>query len=159
VNRIVTGLGGDGKPAVLFEGTPPTVVDFGKYVTTELWVTGSTPPAMNGTEDRSTRPWELEPPPGGNCFRIVRIAPDGGDADPPAVVEEAGADFLEAHATATLDYVTVLSGEVTLIVGDREIDLLPGDSVVQQGVDHDWQNRGTEPCVLVGVLVSAAALP
>jgi hypothetical protein len=33
VNRIVTGRGEDGEPAILFEGTPPTVVDFGKYVT------------------------------------------------------------------------------------------------------------------------------
>ena len=38
MQRIVTGKGPDGSPAILFEGEPPTVVDFGKYVTTELWV-------------------------------------------------------------------------------------------------------------------------
>ena len=124
----------------------------GKYVTTELWVTDSAPPALDVADDRSTRTWELEPPPGGSCFRIVRIAPD--DAIPPPA-EEQDADFLEAHATATLDYVTVLSGRVTLVVGSREVTLGPGDSVVQQGVAHDWQNRGSEPCVLVGVLLSA----
>ena len=111
---------------------------------------------MHGAEDRSTREWALEPPPGGSCFRIVRINPDDATPPPPPAAEDAGgADFLEAHATATLDYVTVLSGEVTLIVGDREVALGPGDSVVQQGVAHDWQNRGSEPCVLVGVLLSA----
>ena len=152
MQRIVTGKGPDGSPAILFEGEPPTVVDFGKYVTTELWVTDSMPPAMDGTEDRSTRTWELEPPARGSRFRVVRIAPD--DAIPPPA-EEQDADFLEAHATATLDYVTVLSGEVTLVVGPREVTLGQGDSVVQQGVAHDWQNRGSEPCVLVGVLLSA----
>jgi mannose-6-phosphate isomerase-like protein (cupin superfamily) len=152
MQRIVTGKGPDGSPAILFEGDPPTVVDFGKYVTTELWVTDSAPPTIDATDDRSTRTWELEPPPGGSCFRIVRIAPD--DAIPPPA-EAQDADFLEAHATATLDYVTVLSGEVTLVVGSREVTLGPGDSVVQQGVAHDWQNRGSEPCVLVGVLLSA----
>jgi len=25
---------------------------------------------------------------------------------------------------------------------------------VQQGTPHDWRNRGTEPCVLAGVLIS-----
>ena len=154
MQRIVTGKGPDGSPAILFEGAPPIVVDFGKYVTTELWVTDSTPPNMKGTEDRSTRTWELEPPPGGSCFRIVRIAPDD-EVPPPPPEDEGGADFLEAHATATLDYITVLSGDVTLVVGDREVTLGPGDSVVQQGVAHDWQNRGSEPCVLVGVLLSA----
>jgi mannose-6-phosphate isomerase-like protein (cupin superfamily) len=154
MKRIVTGKAADGSAAILFEGAPPTVVDFGKYVTTELWVTDATPPATDGSQDRSTREWELEPPPRGSCFRIVRINPD--DAIPPSPAEEeGGAAFLEAHATATLDYVTVLSGEVTLIVGDREVALGPGDSVVQQGVAHDWQNRGSEPCVLVGVLLSA----
>ena len=156
MKRIVTGTGADGSATILFEGAPPTVVDFGKYVTTELWVTDATPPAMRGAGDRSTREWALEPPPRGSCFRIVRINPDDATpSPPPAAEDEAGADFLEAHATATLDYVTVLSGEVTLIVGDREVALGPGDSVVQQGVAHDWQNRGSEPCVLVGVLLSA----
>jgi quercetin dioxygenase-like cupin family protein len=41
-----------------------------------------------------------------------------------------------------LDYVTVLRGEVTLVAGDSEVTLRPGDSVIQQpGVPHDWQNR------------------
>src|SRR5206468_7918508 len=98
MQRIVTGKGADGSPAILFEGAPPTEVDFGKYVTTELWVTDSAPPSMDGSEDRSTRPWELEPPPRGSCFRIVRIAPDD-KIHPQPGDEETGADFLEAHAT------------------------------------------------------------
>jgi naringenin degradation protein FdeH len=153
MQRIVTGKDADGSPTILFEGSPPTVVDFGKYVTTELWVTDSAPPSTDGSEDRSLRTWELEPPAGGSCFRIVRIAPD--DEVPLPAEGVGGADFLEAHATPTLDYVTVLSGQVTLIVGEREVTLEPGDSVVQQGVAHDWQNRGSVPCVLVGVLLSA----
>lgn len=162
MNRVVTGFDEVGNPAIIRQGAPPTVIQAGRYVTTELWVTDRTPPAAT-TSDASTRPWALEPPPGGSCFRIVQIAPgdkaDGGEA-------AAGADggrldaehesFEEAHATETLDYVTVLSGEVTLVVGGSEINLGPGDSVVQQpGVPHDWQNRSAEPAVLVGVLLSA----
>jgi quercetin dioxygenase-like cupin family protein len=68
----------------------------------------------------------------------------------------AHAEFQGAHATDTLDYVTILRGEVTLVVGGTEVLLRPGDSVVQQpGVPHDWQNRCRDSAVMVGVLVSA----
>jgi quercetin dioxygenase-like cupin family protein len=152
MNRVVTGFDDAGRPVIVHRGEPPTVIHAGRYVTTELWVTDGTPPAASAT-DTSTRPWELEPPPGGTCFRIVEIAP-GDDAATEADAEHEG--FQDAHATETLDYVTVISGQVTLLVGDEEIALGPGDSVVQQpGVPHDWQNRSAERAVMVGVLLSA----
>jgi quercetin dioxygenase-like cupin family protein len=155
VTRIVTGPGKDGRPAILFSGQPPTTVEFGKYRTTELWVTSSPPAVIRGT-DPSAQPWELEPPPGGTCFRIVEIAPEAGPAGTAPAADSSGepVGFLEEHATETLDYVVVLSGQVTLQVGDTEVTLHPGDCVVQQGVAHDWRNDTAEPCVLAGVLIS-----
>lgn len=150
MNRVVTGWDEQGKPAVLFEGEPPTVLDFGPIVTTELWVTDTTPADLQGREDTSTRAWALEPPPRGAAFRVVAFMPD-------AVAPAAGKpDFLEEHATDTIDFVVVLSGEITLIVGDREITLRAGDSVVQRGTPHDWSNRGSERCVVAGVLLSTS---
>jgi mannose-6-phosphate isomerase-like protein (cupin superfamily) len=159
VNRVVTGYDADGNPAVLRQGEPPVVIHAGRYTTTELWVSGRAP--LSAThDDLSTREWGLEPPPGGACFRIVEIDPGADEASEPAdggdevAAEHEG--FQEAHATDTLDYVVVLRGQVTLVIGGTEVDLGPGDSVVQQpGVPHDWQNRSDEPCVMVGVLVSA----
>lgn len=153
MNRVVTGYDAAGAPAILKQGDPPTVIHAGRYTTTELWVSDRSP--LTPTDgDNSTREWALEPPPGGACFRIVEIAPaeTGGGAVSDASHEE----FQGAHATDTLDYVTILRGQVTLVVGGTQVDLGPGDSVVQQpGVPHDWQNRGTETAVMVGVLVSA----
>jgi quercetin dioxygenase-like cupin family protein len=84
----------------------------------------------------------------------VQIAP--GAADGGAAPDASHAEFQGAHATDTLDYVTILRGEVTLVVAGTEIVLRPGDSVVQQpGVPHDWQNRAAEDAVMVGVLLSA----
>jgi naringenin degradation protein FdeH len=179
MNRVVTGYDANGRPAIVRHGQPPTVIQAGRYTTTELWVTDQTPPVATDS-DASARGWELEPPPRGTCFRIVEIAPgqdraadgeplaggeppaDGepaADREPAADGEPAAGDheeFQGAHATATLDYVTVLSGQVTLIVGDTEVTLGPGDSVVQQpGVPHDWQNRSGDRAVMVGVLLSA----
>jgi quercetin dioxygenase-like cupin family protein len=160
MNRVVTGYDENGSPAILRQGEPPTVIHAGRYTTTELWVSGRAP-LTAGTADTSTAEWALEPPPGGACFRIVEIAPgtDEDDTAPGEASETAGeehAGFQDAHATDTLDYVTVLRGEVTLVVGGSEVTLGPGDSVVQQpGVPHDWQNRSAERAVMIGVLVSA----
>jgi mannose-6-phosphate isomerase-like protein (cupin superfamily) len=153
MRRVVTGPAEDGGADIVLDGEPPTVVEFGQYRTTELWVTDASPPVIAAARDPSTRAWELEPPPGGSCFRVVRIAPEAESAGPPAQeAEDPG--FLAEHSTGTLDYVVVVSGEVTLTVGDSEVTLGPGDTVVQQGTPHDWRNRGTEPCVLAGVLIS-----
>jgi hypothetical protein len=150
MNRIVTGYDGNGEPAIVIQGGPPVVIHAGRYVTTELWVTDRTPPRASSA-DLSARTWALEPPPGGSCFRIVEIAPAGEEA-----ADDGHEGFQEAHATATLDYVTVLSGQVTLVVGGSEVTLGPGDAVVQQpGVPHDWLNRTAERVVLAGVLLSA----
>ena len=136
-------------PSPAFESNTST-----RYVTTELWVSDPATPLAPGA-DAATREWALEPPPGGACFRIVEIAPDddGGQEQKASADHE---EFQAAHQTDTLDYVTVLRGEVTLLVGDSEVTLRPGDSVVQQpGVPHDWQNRTAETSVMVGVLLSA----
>jgi mannose-6-phosphate isomerase-like protein (cupin superfamily) len=138
---------------VIAHGEPPTVIHAGRYTTTELWVSGAGPLSA-GVTDTSAGEWALEPPAGGTCFRIVEIAPDqSADAQAGA---ETHSEFQGAHATDTLDYVTILRGEVTLIVGGTEVVLHPGDSVVQQpGVPHDWQNRSGDSAVMVGVLLSA----
>jgi mannose-6-phosphate isomerase-like protein (cupin superfamily) len=146
MNRVVTGYDEAGNPAIIHHGEPPTVIHAGRYRTTEIWVSDATPPTTTRS-DTSTRPWELEPGPGGACFRIVEIA---GELD------EQAEGFQEAHATQTLDYVAVVSGEVTLVVAGAEVILGPGDCVVQQpGVPHDWQNRTSERVVMAGVLISA----
>jgi quercetin dioxygenase-like cupin family protein len=148
--RVVTGYDDDGAPTVLWAGEPPTVIHAGRYTTTELWVSGRAP-ITPSRADASTVEWALEPPPGGACFRIVEIAPASGELH-----DQGHAEFQGTHATDTLDYVTILRGEVTLLVGDSEIVLRPGDSVVQQpGVPHDWQNRSGDTAVMVGVLLSA----
>ena len=53
------------------------------------------------------------------------------------------------HVTDTLDIVTILSGELYVVLEDCETLLRPGDTVVQRGTKHTWSNRSEEPCVLV----------
>ena len=58
------------------------------------------------------------------------------------------------HTTASIDYIVIISGELWLILDSgQEVLLVPGDTVVQNGTNHAWQNRHPEPCVLAAVML------
>ncbi|MGI5126802.1 cupin domain-containing protein [Pseudonocardia sp. CA-107938] len=111
------------------------------------------------------------PPPDGSRFMINRIPP--GELVPAPGVDVAAAlaeldqlmpgamacndpDEPGMHTTDSLDYVLVVSGEITLELDDGESTVLrAGDVVVQNGTRHGWRNHGTEPCTIVGVAIGA----
>lgn len=156
MNRVVTGRDQNGNPAIIRSGASPTVIHAGKYTTTELWVNDPAKPLAAG--EPSLSEWSLEPPTGGACFRIVEIAPGKTDGAVEDVGDSDHSAFQDEHHTETLDFVTVLRGEVTLVIGGSDVTLRAGDSVIQQpGIPHNWENRSAEPSVMVGVLISAQA--
>ena len=59
------------------------------------------------------------------------------------------------HRTNTLDVITVLRGEIYLLLDEGEILLKPTDTVIIQGVNHGWTNRSDEPCLLTAVMIDA----
>jgi len=59
------------------------------------------------------------------------------------------------HRTRTVDYAVVMTGEIDMLLDDSEIHLKAGDVLVQQGTNHAWVNRGTEPCRIAFILVDA----
>ena len=59
------------------------------------------------------------------------------------------------HATQTLDYLVVIDGSISLLVGNDDVRLESGDVVVLNGARHDWVNRSDAPCVMAAILVSA----
>ena len=59
------------------------------------------------------------------------------------------------HKTETVDYIILLQGDVTLILDEEEIDIKPFDVVVQRGTNHAWVNNGTEPALLIAVLIDS----
>jgi len=59
------------------------------------------------------------------------------------------------HHTDTLDIGIVLRGEIYCLLDEEEILLRPFETVVVQGVSHGWSNRGSEPCLLFGLLLDA----
>jgi len=60
------------------------------------------------------------------------------------------------HRTVSLDYAVVLSGEIVLrLDGGEEKAVGAGGFIVQQGVNHEWINRGPEPCRILFVMVGS----
>jgi mannose-6-phosphate isomerase-like protein (cupin superfamily) len=163
--RVVTAHDSDGKSVVVIDG-PPT--PFGA-----LWFTEATPADNAAVGDAAQVARRLEPAPGGTIFRYAVIPPE--DPSLPAEERERATARLFAqmeathcrtdigrhpgmHKTRTVDYVVLLSGEVTMLLDKGEVNLKPFDMVVQRGTSHAWVNKGKEPAILAAVLVDAKAL-
>ena len=175
MKRIVTGHDSKGKCIFATEGEPPKRVAMagGGLEITEVWGTEEMPalPAPQG--DPTLRPHPYFPPPGGTRFVVVRF-PAAAAADASVAVADPAAaakqffdqfpglgDLMEAdhpgmHASQTVDYVVVLSGEIDLELDDGATRRLrAGDCVVQNGTRHAWRNNGDVDCVLAAIVVGA----
>jgi hypothetical protein len=133
---------------------------------TDLWETVSAPASNEGDADAAARPIRLEPPKNGTILRIVEFPPDSqwrANADAAEAFASIGAGHAKdksnadpmMHKTATVDYIIVLKGEIHAIMEASEKLLRAGDILIQRGTNHSWSVRGTEPCIVAAVLVSA----
>jgi hypothetical protein len=128
------------------------------------------PPVIDGGPVTSTGTvTEFFPELGGSRF-FVQTLPAGygvGETRGPdmdfvaATAQEAGPAGMYVsngwHYTNTLDCGIMISGTVWLIgPGGQERQLLPGDSFVDAGAPHAWENRGIEPCTFVLFIVGAS---
>lgn len=56
------------------------------------------------------------------------------------------------HKNNSIDFVYVLSGQLTVTAGNEEVDLKEGDFLAQIGPEHTWFNDHNEPCYLLCVV-------
>jgi mannose-6-phosphate isomerase-like protein (cupin superfamily) len=165
MRRVVTGHDAQGKSIVVIDGPPSRAQAY--------WLTDAAPADNATADDTAQAVRTLEPPTGGTIFRYAAIPPDDPKVSP-ADRERATAKMFEQmgaahcrpdtrrhpgmHKTRTVDYVILLSGEVTLLLDKGEVDLKPFDVVVQRGTNHAWVNKGKEPALIAAVLVDAKQL-
>ncbi len=163
IRRIVTGHDEDGKAVVISDGPAPNVrTDENRpnWGATELWVGNETPASNAGNEDTSLRPFTLPPPDGGSVFRILELPPASSikaDVVPDTLdgASQNSGRHAAMHKTRTIDYALVLEGEADLILGDTETRMKAGDTLVQRGTVHAWNNPGDVPCLMMFVLIDA----
>ncbi len=170
LRRIVTGLNENGRSVVVIDGPPAQTLGSERGGLFELWNTDGGPVVSTDRVDRADQPVLLSPEPSGTKFRYFAIAPapEGvSREDLEAIAAEAfermGASHERIdtsrhpgmHRTKTIDYIILLSGDVTLLLDDDEVRLKPFDTVVQRGTNHAWVVHGSEPALLIAVLIDA----
>jgi len=169
IRRVVTGHDRNGKSIFLMDGKAPNVLEMASMpgvALTDLWRTAASPASNAGSKDAAAGKIKLEPPPVGTIFRIVEFPPDTAwrrKADARKAFASIGAtrapDHASAdammHATATVDYIIVLKGEIWAIMDEGEKRLKQGDVLVQRGTNHSWSVRTKEPCIIAAILVGA----
>ena len=172
IRRVITGHNADGKSVVVIDQT--MTADLGHVLTPEgqpnvrlsdVWISRHVPDSNQGNDDTVDEKVTLEPPAGGAVFRTLEIPPDSArnfDAMRRYFEQMGASDRLDGqkhpgmHATNTVDYLIVLSGEVWMILDEEEILLRQGDTCVQRGTMHAWSNRSDVPCTLAAILIDAA---
>lgn len=120
---------------------------------------------------RGSSSFTFFPDAGGTHFRLFTIPPVDG-AMKPEQVKDIADQFFSAigwpqarrdasrhpfmHTTPTLDYILLLSGEISLLLDEGDpIPLKPFDAVVQRGTNHSWVNTGRTTALLVAVMIAA----
>ncbi len=160
---VVTGTK-DGRSTIVNDGPGATRFVTPMFGAVDLWQVDTLPAAV-GSDSTLDEAIVLDPPAGGLVVRMLRFPPDaewqGTDAFADAMGEVGAGDahvdseVPGMHVTDTVDVVTVVEGEIYIVLEDAETLLRVGDSVVQRGTNHAWSNRSERPAVLVATMMSA----
>jgi quercetin dioxygenase-like cupin family protein len=129
--RVIAGLNAQGQSCIVIDGASDTVI----------WSTDDVPADNSGTADT-----------GADMFYFPETGTNISWHDFPPHSQSG------MHATNTIDYIVVLSGQVTFITETSETVLRAGDVIVDRGVMHDWRNDSDQPCRIVNVMVPAHPL-
>tara|TARA_B100001250_G_C19805312_1_gene793011 strand:+ start:2203 stop:2724 length:522 start_codon:yes stop_codon:yes gene_type:complete len=170
MRRIITGHNENGKSIVTMDASPARSIGEDVGGLFELWNTDGNEVISTDSLDRADEDIILSPPSGGTKFRYFQINPLP-EGVPDEMMQEIAADAFEKigaahhrvdtskhpamHKTETVDYIILLKGDVTLILDEEEVALKPFDVVVQRGTNHAWVNNGTEPALLIAVLIDS----
>jgi hypothetical protein len=139
--RIVTGYR-NGKSVVIDDAEVPAQDLLGAKVV-ELWETVGTPVIPLESEKYKIPLTFKMPASGETRLRLTVIPPDGEHG--------AGSGM---HKTKTIDYDTILFGELWMEMDDGvEVRLNPGDCVIQNGTRHAWHNRSAENCIMLTMCI------
>ena len=171
MRRIVTGHNEEGKSVVSIDSPPSRSLGEDAGGLYEIWNTDGGGFDTKSLNDRADIDVLLSPAKGGTKIRYFQIKPipegvpqEVIEASTAAAFEKMGAAHHRVdtsrnaamHETDTIDYIILLKGDVTLILDEEEIKVNPHDIVVQRGTNHAWVNNGTEPALLIAVLIDSS---
>ena len=171
MRRIITGHNADRKSIISIDAPPARSLGEDAGGLFEIWNTDGGGFDTTSEKDRADIEVMLSPTKGGTKFRYFQINPipegvpqEAIEAATAAAFERMGAAHHRVdtsrnaamHETDTIDYIILLKGDVTLILDEEEVRLKPHDVVVQRGTNHAWVNNGSDPAILIAVLIDSA---
>jgi quercetin dioxygenase-like cupin family protein len=141
VRRVVTGHDENGRAIVSIDETFKNVVQTrpGAHAAV-IWTSEGFPVDNDESADTSGRKIGISTIHNGTVFRVVSFGPGVTPRN---------------HRTDTIDYATVISGEIDMELDGTSVHLKAGDVLVQRGTSHNWVNKGTAPCVIAFALIAA----
>jgi mannose-6-phosphate isomerase-like protein (cupin superfamily) len=172
--RIVSGYGAAGASTVVIdEHVTPQLSVTPDYHLCDLWEARLTDPDPAGAMHTIERDYRLSDHPGEMILKKVIWPPqaklDAYYAEHGNLTTEVATQLslpetptpipnVLMHETKTIDFITIISGEISCIFEDGEVTLRPGDTLIQREVNHGWVNRSSEPCVMTCVMISSMPL-
>ena len=141
MRRIVTRHSENGGVEFVYVGEVPRkeFLPGSKNEINFCWGTSSAASLPHSGGDVTASMASFLPPPGGTSFLIMRFAPNFKS---------------KLHATSTIDYCTVISGEICLVLPDgTEERIGPGECLIQNGTLHAWHNQTADTCLMSVVMV------
>jgi quercetin dioxygenase-like cupin family protein len=135
--RVITGLNAAGKSCVLIDAPLAHNAGGGAIV----WHTPNLPADNTGATDTADAPFSFASiQSGGSTFLVMEYPPNM-------------AAFW--HTTNTIDYIAMLSGEITLDLESGPVTLRAGDVLVDRGIAHSWRNDSGAPARAAIVMLPA----
>jgi quercetin dioxygenase-like cupin family protein len=140
IRRVVTGHDQNGRAIVTIDEVAKNVISRRpQHASCVIWSTGEFP-TDNGNEGDGGARDVATTDPNGTVFRLVEYGPGVAPRN---------------HRTESIDYAIVMAGEIDMDLDGTTVHLEAGDVLVQRGTIHNWNNRGSEPCLVAFVLVAA----
>ncbi len=137
--RVVTSDAVDG--SILADGDSPDAMTLNGCRIVRLWQTTTVPERLPVSADVTANSLGPMPSP----FRGTRFY----TAELPAGAR------IPLHRADQIDYIVVIKGRITLVLEHSELELGVGETLVQCGNMHGWENRAAESCVIAVVAVGA----
>ncbi|OZD11638.1 cupin domain-containing protein [Rhodococcus sp. 06-156-3C] len=164
---VITGVNEHGKSVASFDGPTKTWTrrPTGTLVM-ELWREDELPISVDSESSLGSEVI-LAPPANGVVVRTTIFPPDSSISEEAAAAfaaamediygpgNEAGGAVPGMHTTETIDVMTVIDGEIWAVLEEGEVVLRAGDSMVQRGTRHAWQNRSDRPTTVVTTMMPA----
>jgi quercetin dioxygenase-like cupin family protein len=141
IRRVVTGHDKNGRAIVSIDENVENVAQTRPGAEAAvIWTSEGFPVDNDGGADGSARNIGTATLANGTVFRVVSFGPGVSPRN---------------HRTDSIDYATVISGEIDMEIDGTSVHLKAGDLLVQRGTIHNWVNKATSPCVIAFVLVGA----